>query len=85
MTLLVLLVSIAALEWVLHHGEPTAKRGQLPENKELNLTPPEQSPASLADSLNALGKAVDQFGHGTQPEPAPPATGALKPAPVRKL
>jgi len=67
MTLLVLLVSVAVLEYVLRHSEPMPRQDRLAE-KPGHAVPPESGPASLADSLGQLGQALDQFGRGPVPE-----------------
>ena len=73
MTYLVLLVSVAVLEYILRRAEPMPRRRQSTEMEELNQNPTDTGPTSLAESLGNLGKAVDQFGRGSTPAAPPQA------------
>ena len=80
MTFLVLLLSVAVLEYVLRRAEPMPSKGQPFEEKELKAVlpgPAENAPVSLAQSLGQLGEAVEQFGHGAVPDRAPTRTPDL--------
>jgi hypothetical protein len=81
MTLLILLISIAALEYVLRRPDPTPRRHNEPfENQEFNAAAPAAAPdsaPSLAPSLAQLGRVVEEFGRGPEPRSGqPPGTQA---------
>ena len=84
MTLLVLLVSIAMLEYVLRR--PGAKDGKFHkpiDRKELTTSSEhEEASAGPNSSLVRLGAAVEQFGRGPVPQ-APPRTASSPAAPKR--
>jgi hypothetical protein len=81
-TLLVLLVSIAVLEYVMRRPDPTSGR-ETKTTKNQEVVTPEGSPQqssnpTLAPALFQLGRAVEQFGRGPVPQPQPKQT---EPAP----
>ena len=75
MTLLILLVSIAVLEYVLRRPDtPPRRNTKTTENKEFTAPDPGQhqnSEPTLAPGLFQLGRAVEQFGRGPMPQPSP--------------
>ena len=75
MTLLILLVSIAVLEYVMHRPDPAPPQDEGPiENKAINAEEarqPENSEPALDPSLFQLGRAVEQFGRGPVPQSNP--------------
>jgi len=80
MTFLVLLVSIAALEYLLSRSE-TGHKSERHEKQGLNsneMTVPNGQPASLAESLDRLGQVVEQFGRGSVPRASPSAPQAAR-------
>ena len=79
-TLLILLVSIAVLEYVLRRPD-AAPGGETKTTEDREVAVPEASPQqspnpTLAPALFRLGRAVEQFGRGPVPQPgqAEPAT-----------
>jgi hypothetical protein len=82
-TLLLLLVSIAVLEYVLRRPNPAPgwDKKTLEDRKAESIgdTHHQSSNPTLAPDLFHLGRAVEQFGRGPVPEP-----GAAKPAPKER-
>jgi hypothetical protein len=83
-TLLILLVSIAVLEYVLRRPDP-APGGETKTTDDREVMVPEASPQqspnpTLAPALLQLGRAVEQFGRGPVPQPnqTEPATRESK-------
>ena len=76
MTLLVLLLSVAVLEYVTRRSDPASGRGTNTAKNREAVVPsasPQPSPApNLAPALLQLGRAVEQFGRGQAPQPSPP-------------
>jgi hypothetical protein len=72
-TLLVLLVSVAVLEYVMRHPDPTPGQDtNTTKNPEVivpEASPQQSSNATLAPALFQLGRAVEQFGRGPVPQP----------------
>ena len=67
MTFLILLVSIAVLEYVMRRPEPPPERSQPPE-KEVFKAAESDELVTLAPSLGQLGRALEQFGRGVTPQ-----------------
>jgi hypothetical protein len=74
-TLLILLASIAVLEYILHRPDPAPRRDKgFIENKAINAEGGKQRESSeptLAPDLFQLGRAVEEFGRGPVPQPHP--------------
>ncbi len=75
MTLLILLASIAVLEYILHRPDPAPRRDKgFIENKAINVEGGKQRESSeptLNPGLFQLGRAVEEFGRGPVPQPHP--------------
>jgi hypothetical protein len=75
-TLLLLLASIAVLEYVLRRPDPARRLNtKTTSRQEAQATGDGQSGngnPTLAPALFQLGRAVEQFGRGPVPQPAPP-------------
>ena len=73
MTLLVLLISIAVLEYVMRRPDPASSQDtKTTKNQEVIV--PEASPQAVSNptlgpALIQLGRAVEQFGRGPVPQP----------------
>ena len=67
MTFLVLLASLAVLEYILGRTESPSHGRQQTEKSGLGQSKTNDAPASLAGSLGRLGQAVDNFGRGSSP------------------
>ena len=81
MTLLILLVSVAVLEYVMRHSEPMPRKGPFDEKRGRNAGQAQTGPPSLEESLGRLGQALEQFGSGSAPEhhkEAKPARATVK-------
>jgi hypothetical protein len=74
-TLLILLASIAVLEYILHRPDPAPRRDQgFIENKAINVEEGkkgESSEPALDPALFQLGRAVEKFGRGPVPRTHP--------------
>jgi len=72
-TLLVLLISIAVLEYVMRRPEPAPSQDtKTTKNQEVvvpEASPQQSSNPTLAPALFQLGRAVEQFGRGPVPQP----------------
>lgn len=78
MTLLLLLASIAVLEYVLRRPDPARRlETRATEARDEKIAGEGQtgnSAQTLAPALFQLGRAVEQYGRGPVPKPAPPKT-----------
>ena len=83
MTLLVLLISIAVLEYVLRRPDSSPSQDtKTTENREVivpEASPRQSSNPTLAPDLLQLGRAVEQFGRGPVPQPGQTETTPTKP------
>ena len=78
MTLLVLLVSIAVLEYVMRRPDPAPPRAPEPSgNQEVKTGEP-----SMAPALAQLGRVVEEFGRGPVPQPGPQPKPETTPEPT---
>lgn len=75
MTLLILLASIAVLEYILHRPDPAPRRDKgFIENKAINVEggkKRESTEPTLDPALFQLGRAVEEFGRGPVPQSHP--------------
>jgi hypothetical protein len=75
-TLLVLLISIAVLEYVIRRPDPApGQSAKTTKNQGVTIPepgPPQSPSPTLAPALLQLGRAVEQFGRGPVPQPSPP-------------
>jgi hypothetical protein len=78
MTFLVLLISVAVLEYILNRAESTDETSQPADMPRLSSVSDAPSSADTSGSLQNLGQALDQYGRGAVPEP--PSPDAPKPA-----
>ena len=82
MTFLILLASVAVLEYLLSRSVPRHKteKTENPAFRRGEGGVPETQPASLSQSLNRLEHAVEQFGRGPAPVASPRPTDREVPA-----
>jgi len=74
MTFLVLLASIAILEYLVRRAEPLPRKREPIEKQKLNELDrkvAEKARESLAQSLRQLSQTIEQFGRGAIPEDGP--------------
>jgi hypothetical protein len=73
MTIVLILAALAAVYYIAPLAEAASKPGirPPPETEEKPQSGPD-SPAILTPGLLALGRALDQYGRGTEPAPGKP-------------